>query len=62
MLRLTKDKLTIEMQHPVPAEFAKDLKTAIISAIQSRQVAEHAELKEYWETNCTLLELLKQLE
>lgn len=61
MIRITKDKLIINIEHPAPDEFVIDMKAAIISAIQNMELAEHTDLKEFRETNVTLLELLKHL-
>jgi hypothetical protein len=61
MVRIEKDKLVIELEHPSPDDFLKDLKRAIIEVIQS-QAGETLDLKDIYFLNYTLLELLKGLE
>lgn len=61
MITKQNDKLIIEVKHPCPEEFRKDLKEAIIAAIQN-QNHEIAESEEIHFVNCTLLELLKNLD
>lgn len=55
------DKLIIEIDHPCPEQFHKDLKEAIIGAIQY-QTDETGDLQELHFINFTLLELMKNLE
>lgn len=62
MVKIEEDKLIIEVEHPSPTDFAADLKVAIISAVQTMELANHTSLKEYKQTNITLLELLKYLD
>lgn len=57
----SKDKLIIEINHPCPEQFHKDLKEAIIGAIQY-QTDETGDLRELHFINFTLLELMKNLE
>ena len=61
MIKITEGKLIIEITHPCPGEFQKDLKEAIIGAIQY-QTDETGDLKELHFINHTLLELMKNLE
>jgi hypothetical protein len=61
MVRIEKDKLVIELEHPSPDYFLKDLKRAIIEVIQS-QAGENIDLKDIYFHNYTLLEVLKGLE
>ncbi len=55
------DKLIIEVMHPCPEEFRKDLKEAIIGAIQY-QSPQNSEPDKIHFVTCTLLELLKNLD
>ncbi|MBA3680493.1 MAG: hypothetical protein H0W73_04920 [Bacteroidetes bacterium] len=59
-IRNKKEKLSIEVNHPCPEEFHKDLKQAIIGAIQY-QTDETGDLQELHFINHTLLELMKNL-
>jgi hypothetical protein len=61
MVRIEKNMLVIELEHPSPDDFLKDLKRAIIEVIQS-QAGENLDLKDVYFLNYTLLELLKGLE
>lgn len=56
-----KDKLIIEINHPCPEEFHRDLKEAIIGAIQY-QTQDFENYKHLHFINFTLLELMKNLE
>lgn len=61
MIKTEEGKLTIEIKHPCPEEFNKDLKEAIIGAIQY-QTQDFENHKHLYFINFTLLELLKNLE
>jgi hypothetical protein len=61
MLRTKKRKLIIEINHPCPEEFGKDLKEALIGAMQF-QSQDFENPKILYFINYTLLELLKNLE
>ncbi len=61
MTRIEQGKLIIEIKHPCPDDFLCDLNEAIISTLQSRELTEITDLKEYQESSVTLLELLKQI-
>ena len=61
MVILKENKLIIEIEHPCPDQFLNDLSGAIISILQSRELSEYTELKEFHETNFTMLELLKHI-
>lgn len=61
MITLKKDKLIIEISHPSPDNFYKDLKEAIIGTIQyQRQDFKNQE--ELYQINFTLLELFKSID
>ncbi|MDQ3191032.1 MAG: hypothetical protein M3Q58_05510 [Bacteroidota bacterium] len=60
MITKKNDKLIIEIKHPCPEEFQRDLKEALIEAIQY-QTHDHAEPEKIHFINYTLLELLKNL-
>jgi hypothetical protein len=61
MITTKKDKLIIEIKHPCPDEFSKDLKEALIGAMQFQtQDFENPQVLHF--INFTLLELLKNLE
>ena len=61
MITTKKNKLTIEISHPCPEDFCKDLKEALIGAMQFQsQDFENREV--LYNINFTLLELLKNLE
>lgn len=60
MIRIEDRKLIIEMNHPCPDEFHKDLKEAIIGTMQHQDIRVINPL-ELHDINCTLLELLKNL-
>lgn len=60
MINIQENKLIIEISHPCPKEFHRDLKEAIIGTIQ-KQNAESGTHEELHFINCTLLELLKNL-
>ena len=61
MITKESDKLIIEVMHPCPEEFSKDLKEAIIGAIQYQNPQSSESDKIHFVT-CTLLELLKNLD
>lgn len=61
MITIQKDKLIIEIKHPSPEDFHKDLKEALIGAMQY-QTQDFENLKELYQINFTLLELLKNLD
>ncbi|OFY82820.1 MAG: hypothetical protein A3F72_01675 [Bacteroidetes bacterium RIFCSPLOWO2_12_FULL_35_15] len=61
MIREESDKLIIEIKHPSPQDFRKDLKEALIGAMQY-QTDEFQNQRELHFINFTLLELLKHLE
>gem|GEM_PF-2811037 len=61
MLKIKKDVIIIEVKHPCPEEFAKDLKKAIIEVLQKQEVEFESSQDSQFRTR-TLLELLKQLE
>jgi len=61
MVILKENKLLIEIEHPCPVEFVNDLAEAIISVLQNRELSEVTQLKEFQESNFTMLELLKQI-
>lgn len=61
IIKKQEEKLLIEISHPCPREFHKDLKEAIIGTIQYH-TDETGDLKELHFINHTLLELLKNLE
>jgi hypothetical protein len=61
MVRIEENKLVIEINHPSPDEFKKDLKDAIINSMQN-QHSEGIDPEELGATNYTLLELLKNIE
>lgn len=61
MITKQNDKLIIEVLHPCSEEFSKDLKEAIIGAIQY-QNPQSAEPDKIHFVTCTLLELLKNLD
>ena len=61
MVTIENEKLIIEIEHSFPNEFADDLKQAIIEALQSRELNELTDLREFQDTNFTLLELLKSI-
>jgi hypothetical protein len=60
MIRIEEEKLIIEINHPCPEEFQKDLKEAIIGTMQYQDVRVIDPSKLH-DINCTLLELLKNL-
>jgi len=63
MISTQSDKLVIEIKHPSPEDFLKDLRQAIIGAIQFESPAPGSvDLELLLFTNYTLLELLKNLE
>lgn len=61
MITVRKEKLIIEVKHACPKEFSRDLKEALIGAMQyqSQEFENHEKL---YFINFTLLELLKNLE
>lgn len=61
MIKIEEEKLIIEIKHPCPEEFRKDLKEALIGTMQF-QTQDFNNLKELHSINFTLLELLKNLE
>lgn len=61
MIRTKENKLIIEIKHSCPEEFQKDLKEAIIGAMQY-QTQDFENPKELYFINYTLLELLKNLD
>ncbi|HXB39048.1 MAG TPA: hypothetical protein VNZ49_00815 [Bacteroidia bacterium] len=61
MITTKKNKLIIEIKHPCPEEFGKDLKEALIGAMQF-QTQDFENPKGLYFINFTLLELLKNLE
>lgn len=60
MITTKKNKLIIEINHPCPDEFNKDLKEALIGAMQF-QSQDFENPKVLYFINFTLLELLKNL-
>lgn len=61
MIKMHENKLIIEIKHPSPDEFAKDLKEALIGAMQFQtQDFENPQTLHF--INFTLLELLKNLD
>ncbi len=60
MITIKEDKLIIEISHPCPDDFRRDLKEAIIGSIQY-QSQEFGNQKDLHLINFTLLELLKNL-
>jgi hypothetical protein len=60
MIKTKEKKLIIEIKHPCPEDFQKDLKEAIIGAMQF-QSQEFENREELYFINFTLLELLKNL-
>ena len=61
MITTKKHKVIIEIKHPCPAEFGKDLKEAIIGVLQNQAVEFQSPQDTFFRTH-TLLELLKNLE
>ncbi len=61
MITIRKDKVIIEIRHSCPEEFSRDLKEALIGAMQY-QSQEFENREELYFINFTLLELLKNLE
>jgi hypothetical protein len=61
MITIKKDKLIIEITHGCPDDFRKDLKEALIGAMQY-QAQDFENQKELYQINFTLLELLKNLD
>jgi hypothetical protein len=61
MIRIDGNRLRIEIEHPSPEEFLKDLRKSIIVVIQNQSPDDH-DLKEMHFSNYTLLELLKALD
>ncbi len=61
MVKIEQDKLIIEIEHPCPEDFLKDLKNALIDALQKRESKEITDLTQFQETNLTLLEILKAI-
>jgi hypothetical protein len=61
MIRIKDDKLIIEIKHPSPDDFHKDLKEALIGAMQY-QAQDFQNQEELYQINFTLLELLKNLD
>lgn len=61
MITIKKDQLIIEVKHGCPDEFIKDLKEALIGAMQY-QSQDFENREELYFINFTLLELLKNLE
>jgi hypothetical protein len=61
MVRIEKEKLIIEINHPCPNEFRADIKEAIIGAIQNLDYRATVR-EEFHLINHTLLELMKNLE
>ena len=61
MITKEADKLIIEINHPCPKDFHRDLKEAIIGAIQY-QNPQSADSDKIHFVKCTLLELLKNIE
>lgn len=61
MIVTKENKLIIEIKHPCPEEFNKDLKEALIGAMQF-QTQDFENQKVLYSINYTLLELLKNLE
>jgi len=61
MIIIQKDKLIIEIDHNCPEDFHKDLKEALIGAMQY-QTQDFDNPKELYQINFTLLELLKNLD
>lgn len=61
MIKIKENRLVIEIDHPSPEEFQKDLKEAIIGAIQY-QTEEPSDQAKIHFINFTLLELLKNLD
>ena len=56
---LEQDKLIIEIEHPCPEDFLFELKNALIVVLQDRELNEVTDLKEFKETNWSLLEVLR---
>jgi hypothetical protein len=61
MIRVEENKLVIEISHPSPEEFKKDLKDALIISMQN-QHSDGIDPEELSATNYALLELLKNIE
>ena len=58
MITIKDNKLIIELEHVMPEEFIKDIQQAIIYSIQNQ--SGKCDVKELQESNCSLLELLRQ--
>lgn len=61
MISIKENKIVIEINHPSPEEFHKDLKESIIGAIQY-QTHDSGDQEKIHFVNFTLLELLKNLD
>jgi hypothetical protein len=60
MIKIEEEKLIIEIKHPCPKDFQRDLKEAIIGTIQY-QNPDATTPEDLHFINCTLLELMKNL-
>jgi hypothetical protein len=60
MIRIEEEKLIIEISHPCPGDFSRDLKEAIIGTMQYQDIR-IVDPNKLHDINCTLLELLKNL-
>lgn len=61
MITITKDKLIIEIEHPVPGELLNEFKEAIVYSLQHVDYSETSDLKELGHCNYFMLELLKSI-
>ena len=61
MILIQRDKLIIEIETPLPAEFLADLIKSLIEVMQQQEYNEIVDSKRIKETNYFLFELLKEL-
>lgn len=61
MILIQQDKLIIEIETPLPAEFLADLIKSLIEVMQQQEYSETTNSKRIKETNYFILELLKAI-
>ena len=61
MVNIQNEKLIIEIETPIPAEFLADLIKSLIEVMQQQEYSEAINPKRIKETNYFILELLKAI-